>query len=428
MRIKTNTDRTTIRIAAATVIAAATAALGWSASAVGAEANCTLVKLDEVRPGGDAVEVRGVQAGPFDPVLWQTNALHWVAHTPTPMLHGNNIYAPTVVRETNGWQVFYGGWDLGHNGRDHIYAVRTPDFRSFTDRRMIIANGQFLHVCNCSAVKLPDESYYLMATCCVTHPTRLNKPGRFLSPDSKTWNGASPYAAKRDDLIVIEGDEGFAKADINGMNVILYEDGLYRIYYCDFHRWKFVWRATSKDGKTYQYDGVSLPAGRVVMVNDVKKFTVHGQPWYLMALHANTKTLWYSLSRDGMQFDPLKDLTVNQGAADLHIVAVGLVCDDTTVYGFLYGASGTRSLNTNKIFAKWLQKRVEFVAGDKVVASCSAAQGPDRATMKIPVGGVTGQFRVFAEDGKTLLHTGSEVTLRPGEVWELLPAGKPARR
>jgi hypothetical protein len=100
---------------------------------------------------------------------------------------------------------------------------------------------------------------------------------------------------------------------------------------------------------------------------------------------------------------------------------VGLVCDDTTVYGFLYGASGTRSLNTNKIFAKWLQKRVEFFNDDGVVAACTSAMGPDRARMRVPAEGATGRFRVFSEDGRTALYESPEVAIRPGEVWELQP-------
>jgi len=412
---------------AALVLAVATA-VGVFASAMAASGEVRLEKQQGQGAADGRVEIHGVQAGRFDPKLWQTDALHWVAHEPAPILQGRNIYAPTVVRETNGWQIFYGGWDLGFNGNDHIFAVRTPDFRSFTDRRMIVSNGQFQHACNCSVVKLPNDTYYMLTTCLL--PNRLNKPCSFRSPDARKWNGSSPYAATRDDLITIEGDKGFVAADINGMNVVLFEDGMYRLYYCDFKRESSVWRASSKDGKHYRYDGVALAAPDIrVMVNDVKKFTVEEKPWYLMALHQNGDKLWYSVAQgDGLAFKEKRLLTKNQGAADRYIVAVGLVCDDKAVYGFLYGASPTNALNTNNLFAKWLQKRVELFSQNGIVAVGTSALGPDRVGMKIPAKGATGRFRVFSEDGKTELYVGPEVTLRPGDVWQVVPSVNPASR
>jgi hypothetical protein len=35
----------------------------------------------------------------------------------------------------------------------------------------------------------------------------------------------------------------------------------------------------------------------------------------------------------------------------------------------------------------------------------------------------TGRFRVLAEDGETVVYTGPEVAIKPGEVWQL--TGKP---
>ena len=373
---------------------------------------------------GESAEIRGVQAGPFDPVLWKAGTLHWVPNDPAPIIEPlktgsyRNTYAPSIVREKDGWRVFYGGWDGTRSWHDHVYSRVTADFRTFTDRRFLVRSGQFRHVNNCSAVKLPDGTYYMMATCRLESPP-LNKPGCFRSPDAVTWNGKAPYAAREADLIKLDGYEGFAGADINGMNVMLHEDGVFRLYFCNFRERGSVWRASSKDGASYRLDGVALKAGAVV--NDVKKFAAGGRTSYLMALHMNGNKLWYSLSADGMKFAPMKKLTDNQGAFDRYMVAVGWVCDDTAVYGYLYGAGAVQSLNQNRIFAKWLQKRVEFVSGGKVAGRCTAASGPDRARMKLPAGGLTGRFRVFAEDGRSRLCESGEVTVRPGEVWELAP-------
>jgi hypothetical protein len=45
-----------------------------------------------------------------------------------------------------------------------IFAVRTPDFRSFTDRRMIVSNGQFQHACNCKDGKTYRKQRVIVAS------------------------------------------------------------------------------------------------------------------------------------------------------------------------------------------------------------------------------------------------------------------------
>lgn len=136
-----------------------------------------------------------------------------------------------------------------------------------------------------------------------------------------------------------------------------------------------------------------------------------------MALHMNRDRLWYSLSRDGLRFDAPKELTANRTLDDRYIVAIGWVTDGKTVFGCLYGAGAVPGLNQNRIFAKWLQKRVVFVSDDGAVIGDERANGPDRVRFTVPAGGARGHFEVYAEDGKTLLYRGSSVTVRPGEVW-----------
>ncbi len=373
--------------------------------------------------GGQAelgtIEVHGVAAGEFDPAIWQSGKLNIVPDVRSPLIAPRrkglyrNIYAPSIVDLGDGWRVFYGAWDGVDSGNDRIYSLSTADFVDFGPRRTEIEHGAFVHVCNVSAVRLPDGSYRLM---CTAYPDKdgLNKPATFTSPDGSTWNGSpAPYEAKQSDIISIDGYDKYAAADINGMNVIMYEDlpptpsaaegeHVFRLYFNNFKDFGRVYRATSKDGKTFTFDGTALEFG--ACVNDVKKLHAQDKPVYLMGLHMNGDKLWYSLSGDGMKFEAPRTLARNLGDADRYIVAIGWVTRGNRVLGFLYGAGAVPELCRNRIFGRWLQRKVVFVESDGTRYEPSGALGPDRQIINIPQGKeLDGTFEVYAEDGVTLL-------------------------
>ncbi len=375
--------------------------------------------------GGQAelgqIEIHGVGSGDFDAKLWQSGKLNFVPDTRSPLIAPRqrglwrNIYAPSIIDLGDSWRVFYGAWDGVDTGNDRIYSVTTADFIDFGARQTVIEHGEFIHVCNVTSVRLPDGSYRLM---CTAYPDKdgLNKPATFTSPDGVGWNGAkADYPARQSDIITIDGYDKYAAADINGMNVIFYEDGVYRLYFNNFKDFGRVYRATSKDGKNFTFDGVCVEMG--ACVNDVKKFTASGKPVYLMGLHMNGDRLWYSLSTDGMKFDTPHEMIKNLGAEDRYMVAVGWVTRGNRVLGFLYGAGAVPELNRNRIFGRWLQKRVVFVASDGTRYEPSSALGPDRQIIKVPKD-MDGTFEVYAEDGVTLLgkSTGKAVPSAGYEV------------
>lgn len=366
------------------------------------------VKIIGGQAESDSIEIHGVGAGDFDAKLWQNDKLNIVPDCRSPLIAPRlkgmmrNIYAPSIVDLGDSWRVFYGAWDGVDTGNDRIYSLNTADFVDFSTRQTVIEHGVFEHVCNVSAQRLPDGSYRLM---CTAYPDSdgLNKPATFTSPDGACWNGSpAPYKAKLSDIIEIDGYDKYKAADINGMNVILYEDGVFRLYFNNFKDFGRVYRATSKDGKHYKFEGVSVEfAG---FVNDVKIFTAAGKPIYLMGIHRNGDKLWYALSNDGMKFDAPRELVSNLGDADRYIVAIGWVTRGNRVLGFLYGAGASSGLASNRIFGRWLQKKVVFVASDGTRYEPSSALGPDRQIIKIPGGKeLDGTFEVYAEDGVTLL-------------------------
>jgi len=205
---------------------------------------------------------------------------------------------------------------------------------------------------------------------------------------------------------------------MNGVNVLLKEEGMYRLYFGNFKDWGHVYRDSSPDGKNFTFEGSSLDVPH--MVNDVKKMIVDGQPWYLMGLHSNRDHLWYSLSNDGMKFGPEKVLATNLGPQDAFIVALGWVVRGNRVLGVLYGAGETKYLNLNRIYGRWLQTRVVFVAEDGTRYEPSVALGPDRQLIPVPRDTeLKGQYVFYGEDGVTPLGNPIQGTITSGGVYQV---------
>lgn len=378
------------------------------------------------------VELHGVGADAFDPDLWRAGTLNFVPDIRSPLIAPRldgvfrNIYAPSAVEVPGGWRLFYGAWDGVSTGNDRIYSVTTPDFLTFANWHIVVEHGTFVHVCNVSAVREPGGEAQLI---CTAYPVGagLNKPAAFRVPlgdvagrSSNTGESAnrSPVVASSEHLVTIEGYEPFAAADMNGINALLFEDGRYRLYFGDFKNWGQVHRATSTDGTHFRYDGPCLPAP--LMVNDVKKFTATGRTCYLMGLHANRNRLWYALSDDGMKFEPQRELAASGGPADRYIVAIGWVTQADRLLGFVYGAGAVPELHRNRLFARWLQKKLVFTARDGREVPATAALGPDRAIFSLgDAKELTGTIQIFAEDGRNSLGPPVPVQLKPGTVYEL---------
>lgn len=373
-------------------------------------------------------EITGVAAGVFAPDLWEKGTLNLLPDHRSPMLSPRltgvfrNIYAPSAVETPQGWRLFYGAWDGVNSGNDRIYSALTSNFLDFTDRQTVIEHGSFIHICNVNAIS-NGNGFDLV---CTAYPVgdNTNKPIFFTSPDGESWNGsAAPYTAQPSDLMTMQGYEAFTPADMNGVNVLLKEDGQYRLYFGNFKDWGHVYRASSPDGKNFTFEGSSLDVPH--MVNDVKKLVVDGKPWYLMGLHSNGDHLWYSLSNDGMKFGPEKVLGTNLGDEDRYMVALGWVTRGQRVLGVLYGAGEVKYLNLNRIYSRWLQTKVVFVAEDGKRYEPVASLGPDRQLIPVPkenqLNPIKGHFEFFAEDGVTPIGESMPGTIASGAVYQLDP-------
>jgi hypothetical protein len=376
------------------------------------------------------VEVGGVEAGAFHPAIWQAGTLNLLPDLRSPLLEPRsgkyrNIYAPSAVETPDGYRLFYGAWDGVPSGNDRIYSTTTDaNFQGFANRHAIIAPGSYIHVCNVNALRSDDGTFSLFAT--VYPIASLNKPAFFQSDATGTnWNGLAgePYTVQARDIIEVTGYP-YAKSDINGMNVMLQEGKSRRLYFGDFGNPGGTFRATSADGTHFAFEAKVLAGPGAV--NDVKKFRVGKTDYYLMGLHENGRRLWQTVSTNGLLFPAPRMLLTNLDNADAYIVALGWVTHGSQetpgrkVLGVLYGAGAVSGLNENRIFARWLQKRVVFVASDGTRIPGAKALGPDRQLLALPGNSsVTGSFEVYAEDGVTSLGASAAQTVRLGQAYQL---------
>jgi len=371
-----------------------------------------------------AIEIHGVGAGAFDPMLWENNSLYLVPDIRHPLLEPRragvyrNIYAPSAVRDAEGWHLFYGAWDGIDTGTDMIYHVFTRDFIDFGERSTVISNGVFIHACNVNALARPGGGFDMV---CTVYPDRknLNKPAWFTSPDGIHWNGKrAPYPADFTDILSVEGYDNYEDADINGMNVIFRDGESLHLYFNNFKDFGRVYHAVGTDGKRWAFKGAALECHLVV--NDVKRFDTPAGKLWLMGLHMNREGLWYSLSEDGDTFCPERPLLTHAEPEDRYIVALGWVVEGNRLLGVLYGAGAAPELNRNRIFARWLQKKVEFISNDGTVCAAAGALGPDRQVIRIPEGTDTkGTLSIVAEDGITRLGDPIPINADPGAVFRL---------
>jgi hypothetical protein len=384
------------------------------------QSKVTLHQVPGQAPLG-TIEIQGVAAGEFNPMKWQNDQLNWVQDVRTPFIPPRlggtfrNIYAPSAVEDKNGWRLFYGGWDGVPTGNDRVYSVTTNDFIDFDHHELVIDHGDYIHVNNVNVEKLGDGKFHMICTVYPDH-NNTNKPAYFESDDGIKWNRvAAPYAAPIKDILPIEGYPPFEKGDFNGANVLLWNGSKWLLY---FNNWnddgKLYW-AEGDSPRTVRLGGTSLNTNHAV--NDVKQFRVAGKDWYLMGLHKNTDTLWYSLSNDGVNFQEQKTLFTHLNDQDRYIVALGFVVKGGRILGVVYGAGAVSSLDRNRLFARWLQKKIVITGMDGVRHTADGALGPARQWLKIS-GPLEGTLEVLDEDGVTFLGK-KDVKLVPGSVYRL---------
>jgi len=376
------------------------------------------------------IEIMNVEPDGFHSKFWNGQPLHFLPDERSPLLepkNGNarNIYAPSAVNiGPKKWMLFYGGWDGTTTGNDRIYGCTTTEFLQFGPRRTVVGHGVFQHVCNVNAFKTTANTYQLT---CTAYPdiNGCNKPAVFNL--AHPLSGIEPEASASD-ILKIKDYPDYEHADINGMSVQLVDDAQTLLYFCDFHKPGHVYLAEGKSVSGLHYLGIADDCSQ--FVNDVKIIRdSNGIKNYLMTLHQNTDRVWYSLSNNAKRVPTPCVLFNHLGRADKYMVATGWVMDQPRggawgrVLGILYGAGANPGLAQNRIFARWLQKRLCFTDENGATFEARHARGPGMQVITLPPALPNGKavhlrVTVFAEDGRTTQSSG-QVQVRAGRRYGL---------
>jgi len=373
--------------------------------------NSAYASLNFVSNNGASLqnEIRNVGSGAFNP----SKISNWNFDYRMPLIApgaGNNIYAPSVVYN-GAWNVYFGGWDAVAVHDQVSITVSSDNFLTFGTHYVQVANGVFNHVNNENVIKKPDGTWLMYYTTLAT----LNKPGYATSPSGVGW---TPSAGNTSYLITMSGYSNWANADVNGSNVIYLENGVYHLYFTDFTTSMAVHHATSTNGTSFTYTGDVLNEN--VVCQDVKMFTYNGTKYYLLGMHCNGNFVGWSMGTSPTAFAASQVLTNNQGADDRYITSMGFVTNGTRLYGILYGAGAVSTLDRNRIYAKWLQKKVIFISRDGATrwGDIEQAYGPDRIKLFMSKNVITGRYYIYDSDGSTLLYTSPLLTIRSGDIWQ----------
>lgn len=385
----------------------------------------TATYVQRIGNNGAAMEfvVSGVGAGPFHPK--KMSNWHYDFRYPliTPQGSGScrNIYAANVVN--NGetcWNVYFGGWDGVDSCHDSVSVTVTLD--SFSTMGMHypqISTGTDMHCNNPSVIKGADGTW-VMAYTQLPYSPQLNKPGSSTGPDGVTWD---PNEGGQSWITMI-GYPNWENADVNGGNVLWYENDTMHMYFIDFKNYPGVYHAISTDTTNFKYVGISASN---YIVNDVKK--ING--YYVMALHENGPQVFASVSWTPYSFPMPSPLFSHMATPDQYMVSIGLVVDstETVLLGALYGAGPASTLDENNIFAAWLQRQVLFINDDNTtvwgIGDATRAIGPFSCSLLMNQAEMEGRFWVYdtdsdGETGGTLMYVSPVVTVTQGDMWEIV--------
>lgn len=393
--------------------------------------------------GGNIKVIGGVGSGVFEP----TKIYNWLPDARSPIIAAasggtcpdayGNIYNPTVVNTgVTSWNIYYGGWDGVRDCKDSVSMTMTEDtFATFGPHVPTIKTGNTRDVNNPNAIKV-NRSFWVMMYTQASNVDHLNKPGLSFSTSGMDWTPSEgTNTTVSVDRYPYNWGNATVGADVNGGNVLLLDESTntWHFWFTDFKQIhsQSVFHATCPRNKLgeFIFEGVALPEPNRI-VNDIKM--ING--FYMLAMHCNGGQTFYSVSRNAMSFPPSKVLFNHTGPADTMMVSIGLVVDtsSTRLLGALYGAGCVSGLGHNRLFAKWLQKRVLFISNDgnnTTWGNEAYGHGPDSQILTASSsaredGSSVGKFYVFDSDYTdvnnrgTLLYTSEEVTVMAGDVWQ----------
>lgn len=377
-----------------------------------------LALIHAAAPGDAVFIVDGVSAGAL-PVEQYRN---WVFYEANPILVGEeeyemqagegNVYAPDVLRDGDGYQMWYGG--QGRDGHDRVHLAKSDDGLRWTrvPKNPVIDVDDENHVNDPSVVRV-DDTYHMVFS--VAPRAEDDQIHSATSADGVHWT--------RHGAVIPFGAPGAWDSYKVGRPSLLHEDGRFRMWY----------DGTNSDPA--DRTRIGDPAARHVGLarsDDGAKWTPHAAnplvthsgavdvarvgDGYVMLAESGQGTRWLT-GDDGVRWQDRGALFANSGDDyDRHgqVTPMAYVEDGAWVAVY-FGGAPAANWNRNCIAVAFAQKRVTLRRQDGTnIPVTIHARDRDTAVVTAAANDTPAVLSVYGADGTAL--SDHAVSLRGAET------------
>lgn len=345
-----------------------------------------------------------------------------------PIIKGNNIYAPDIIRMGNQWYVYYGGFKNHGQFNDKIYIGVTDDLAfegPILSNATMIELGSYEHV-NDPSVQRRSSTDWVMA---YTAAKQIGSDYRDWINISTSSNGLSwsPYFATPSTEVSLDGS-----AYLTGNQQ--FTDIARPALLWDGNHWKMWFDGRINNGGAHSYLAISydnIPSHFTVTHKypspggfpgffepDVEK-TNNG---YVAVIQKGFTDLYKYTSTNGIHFTNAGKMTSKSEVGAQHINNPGLIFDRTNqaTYGVAFGMTQNQQLLAHDVGFAYSQYTAQALSCPNVWHGFQDAVFFETVKLKSFQYNVFCMIRIIDSDtGSVLLN--KNVSSMDGDQWRFIP-------
>ena len=381
-----------------------------------AEASPQLFKIGTTPESGQITFANIIRPDATPTVLFAAN----------PIICGDNLYAPDLVRVEDRWYCYHGGWLISGQKNDRIYLgisagldVAGPWSPA---SQLVINNGDYIHV-NDPSVAIHGGTWYMVYT---AYKSTSSGPRDWInystSTDGIEW---SPSAGTSSTEVVISDPNNIASGPLSDMarpSLVRTPTG-----------WNMWFDGKVNDGSTISYlaqCNSEIPSHFTLVhyYQAIDGFPGFYEPdvvrrpdgTYLAVVQWNFQRLYVGTSTDGINFTLTLDVSTGDPLFGRKRVSnPGLVYDqiEDRLLGLGFGMTDNTSLVDHDIGFSAAQYKIDVRSPDGVWHTQSQAAGQDLQSVLTPGYSTFDRVRITDPVTDTLLLEQPFTNAAPGDLW-----------
>lgn len=360
------------------------------------------------------------------------NELGPTVPTAAPVITGNNLYAPDLLRVGDSWHTYYGGWltngqvnDKGYLG---VSSTLNPAGSYSPASQLIVNNGTYNHVNDISVVRVSAKSWYMFYT---------------VAPKTPAAGGDWINYSTSTDGIHWTPSEATATTGIKLVNA-----ARYGIVFCarpSLVKTPAGWSMwfDADDRHSYLAQATSAAPDNFTVVkkyDDAGGFPGFYEPdvqrradgTYIAVIQRNFSNLHYATSLNGIDFtvNPTPALSVsNPMVGRAYIDNPSLIYDSATdrVLGLSYGMSDDSKKMGHDIGFSFCQYQVRVQSPDGTWHVHGNALSSDQQNLKVFGYRRFSRVQVLDPANGAVLMDQDFSSATVGDQWRLMPIPEPSK-